>query len=464
MNNTKQPLQVIFQLAVFLILLISLQTYSQFTWTRTFGGLANDEALTSIQTRDGNYVVVGDSGYGTSSVIIKFSKQGDIIWKKIYTGADRVYIRTAEDPSGNLYFNTLNGILKINSAGNTLWNRSFSGTAGFQYLKFTDNNKYLICYGSNSLGKVDSSGHLIWFKNYSNTQYPNTYVLDVLELANSYYITGIVQSTVYQGFIRKLDTAGNEIWSKYTTAGSMLCSIVKSSSGSLIVSGNKSNFLYCRKLDLNGNTNWERTYTPDSLMNGYSIIKAGSNKFALATGGYGINSRFVIIDSSGNVTMNKIHFYAPLDKVMYLSISTPNDSGFIITGYIKPSNVTTFNWLVVKTDKNGNTTPIGINQISRNVPNDFKLYQNYPNPFNPSTKIKFEIPLSRGVDALGGRGVLIVFTVYDVLGREVYVHNESKPAGIYEMDFNGTNLTTGVYFYTLESGIFTQTKKMLMIK
>ncbi len=102
------------------------QTYSQFTWSRTFGGSANDEAFTSIQTRDGNYLVVGDSGYGASSVIIKYSKQGDIMWKKIYSGGDRVYIRTAEDPAGNLYFNTADGILKISSGGNTLWRKVFS--------------------------------------------------------------------------------------------------------------------------------------------------------------------------------------------------------------------------------------------------------------------------------------------------------------------------------------------------
>ncbi|MBE2219428.1 MAG: T9SS type A sorting domain-containing protein [Ignavibacteria bacterium] len=457
MKNYNKPLQICFNIFMIFLFFAAGQTYSQFTWSRTFGGTANDEAFTSIQTRDGNFLVVGDSGYGASSVIIKYSKQGDIMWKKIYSGGDRVYIRTAEDPSGNLYFNTADGILKISPGGNTLWRKVFSHVIGFQYLKFTEDYKYLICYGNNSAGKVDSSGNLRWYREYQNTTFPNTFVLDFIESNNAYYFTGIVQSTGYQGFIRRLDTAGNEIWSKYTTAGTMMCSLVKVSAGSFIVSGNTGNFLYCRKFDANGITKWERTYTADSLMNGYAIIRAGANKLALATGGYGINSRFVMIDSLGSLVMNKVHYYPPLDKVMYLSISGPNDSGFVLTGYIKPQNSATFNWLVVKTDKYGNTSPIGIEQISNNVPSGFKLYQNYPNPFNPVTKIMFDIPQDYS-------GQLVRFSVYDILGRIVYSLEETKKAGAYELSFDAGNYSSGMYFYTIEAGEFKETKKMILLK
>ncbi len=457
MKNLSIPLQVGFSLLVFTLMLAAEQTYSQFTWSRTFGGSANDEAFTSIQTRDGNFLVVGDSGYGASSVIIKYSKQGDILWKKIYSGGDRVYIRTAEDPSGNLYFNTADGILKISQSGNTLWRRVFSHVIGFQYLKFTDDYKYLICYGNNSAGKVDSSGNLKWYREYQNTNFPNTFVLDFLESNNSYYFTGIAQSTGYQGFIRRLDTAGNEIWSKYTAAGTMMCSLVKVSAGSFIVSGNTNNFLYCRKFDLNGVTKWERTYVTDSIMNGYAIIRGGSNKFALATGGYGINSRFVMIDSSGSLIMNKVHYYPPLDKVMYLSVSAPSDSGFVLTGYIKPQNSATFNWLVVKTDKYGNTSPIAIEQISNNIPSGFKLHQNYPNPFNPVTKIKFDIPSGTGKQ-------IAKFSVYDIVGRKVYGIEETKQPGSYEINFDAAGFSSGTYIYSIEYGEFKETRKMILIK
>ncbi|MBL8016262.1 MAG: T9SS type A sorting domain-containing protein [Ignavibacteria bacterium] len=457
MENSGKPLRICFTLILIALCFTTAESFSQFTWSRTFGGSANDEAFTSLQTRDGNYLVVGDSGYGASSVIIKYSKQGDVMWKKIFSGGERVYIRAAEDPSGNLYFNTADGILKISQNGNTLWRRTFSHLIGFQYLKFTEDFKYLICYGNNSAGKVDSSGNLKWYKEYQNTAFPNTFVLDFLESGNSYYFTGIVQSTGYQGFIRRLDTAGNEVWSKYTAAGTMMCSIVKVSAGSFIVSGNTNNFLYCRKFDASGVTKWERTYNSDSLMNGYAIVKAGPNRFALATGGYGINSRFVAIDSSGTVVTNKVHYYPPLDKVMYLSISSPNDSGFILTGYIKPQNSATFNWLVVKTDKSGNTTPIGIEQLSNNVPTGFKLYQNYPNPFNPVTRIKFDIPA-------GMSNQMVKFSVFDILGRKVHSLEESKQAGSYELSFDAAGFASGTYFYSVEYGEFKETRKMIILK
>ncbi|MFA7422019.1 MAG: T9SS type A sorting domain-containing protein [Melioribacteraceae bacterium] len=89
------------------------------------------------------------------------------------------------------------------------------------------------------------------------------------------------------------------------------------------------------------------------------------------------------------------------------------------------------------------------------VSTNFKLNQNYPNPFNPVTKIKYSIP-SDG---------FVTLNVYDVLGREVasLINNESK-AGVYEVEFNGANLSSGVYFYQLKSGSFSEVKKLILAK
>ncbi len=107
--------------------------------------------------------------------------------------------------------------------------------------------------------------------------------------------------------------------------------------------------------------------------------------------------------------------------------------------------------------------PIGIEPISTEIPLKFELFQNYPNPFNPVTKIKFHIPLSRGVDGVAGRGVLL--KIYDVLGKEiaVLVNEQLKPC-IYEINWNSENLPSGVYFYSLITNEFTQTKKMVVVK
>jgi hypothetical protein len=97
----------------------------------------------------------------------------------------------------------------------------------------------------------------------------------------------------------------------------------------------------------------------------------------------------------------------------------------------------------------------GIHNIGLELPNVYQLYQNYPNPFNPVTKINFDIP----------KQGLVTMKVYDVLGREVRtLINEVKSPGKYSIDFNGMELSSGVYFYRLESNGFTDIKRMVLIK
>jgi hypothetical protein len=87
--------------------------------------------------------------------------------------------------------------------------------------------------------------------------------------------------------------------------------------------------------------------------------------------------------------------------------------------------------------------------------NSFVLEQNYPNPFNPSTNIRYKV----------GNQQFVVLKVYDVLGEEIAtLVNEEKSAGTYEIMFDASVLTSGVYFYTLEAGSYIQTKKMILLR
>ena len=97
------------------------------------------------------------------------------------------------------------------------------------------------------------------------------------------------------------------------------------------------------------------------------------------------------------------------------------------------------------------------NEVSVNIsiPLEFALKQNYPNPFNPTTKINYQIP----------KASFVTLRVYDVLGKEVAtLVNEEKSAGSYEFQFDGSELSSGIYFYKLNAGSFTQINKMTMIK
>ena len=98
-------------------------------------------------------------------------------------------------------------------------------------------------------------------------------------------------------------------------------------------------------------------------------------------------------------------------------------------------------------------------EITLAQPKEFVLEQNYPNPFNPTTKIKYSIPVGTQ------RTVSVKLKVYDILGNEIaaLVNKEQQP-GNYEVEFDASNLSNGVYFYKLQSGKFLQTKKMLLLK
>jgi len=101
---------------------------------------------------------------------------------------------------------------------------------------------------------------------------------------------------------------------------------------------------------------------------------------------------------------------------------------------------------------------IGIKQISSEIPENFSLSQNYPNPFNPVTKIKFTIPAT-------GKNNYVKIAVYDVSGKLVSIlADDNFAAGTYETEFNGKNLASGVYFYRMINGDFSEVRKMILIK
>lgn len=98
---------------------------------------------------------------------------------------------------------------------------------------------------------------------------------------------------------------------------------------------------------------------------------------------------------------------------------------------------------------------IGVQQISSGVPEKFLLHQNYPNPFNPSTKINYEIK-SSGV---------VTLKVFDLTGKIIEtLVNEMQSAGIYEVEFYGAFLSSGIYFYKIQVGNYIETKKMIITK
>jgi hypothetical protein len=126
---------------------------------------------------------------------------------------------------------------------------------------------------------------------------------------------------------------------------------------------------------------------------------------------------------------------------------------FDVDGRTDIAVTTSFNKLAVLYNVGG---PTSVELQQNNLyPDKYVLNQNYPNPFNPSTTIEFSIPNSG----------LVQLSVYNILGEEVkQLLNEERSAGNHSVQFNSTNLASGIYFYRLQAGSFVVTKKMILLK
>jgi len=159
---------------------------------------------------------------------------------------------------------------------------------------------------------------------------------------------------------------------------------------------------------------------------------------------------YVVVTSSGGTTQ-----YTKMNSATLLSGTQGSKPGFrFVSGdscYVLYSESGPLNiWSAAGCS--GSISSVG-NQ--NQIPASYKLNQNYPNPFNPTTNIQYSIPING----------LVKIVVYDILGKEVAtLVNEVKTAGVYIVDFDASSLSSGIYFYKITSGNFSNIKKMILIK
>ena len=121
--------------------------------------------------------------------------------------------------------------------------------------------------------------------------------------------------------------------------------------------------------------------------------------------------------------------------------------------------VTGWGWVIDDLEIQGRL--VGVEDEKNNVPNTFSLSQNYPNPFNPTTTIRYSIPSNVRREMSN----VTQLKVFDILGKEVVtLVNEAKQPGIYEIAFDASALASGIYYYRLKAGDFTETKKMILLR
>ena len=138
-------------------------------------------------------------------------------------------------------------------------------------------------------------------------------------------------------------------------------------------------------------------------------------------------------------------FYDPPPTDHAWRLSFNSSTGDVVQDFTHNTNFTDIQW--------PNPSAVEDDELAALI--DYKLFQNYPNPFNPSTKIGFYL-LDRN---------FVTLKIYNILGSEIAtLVNEDLNAGYHEVDFEASEINSGVYFYTISSANFTSTRKMMLVK
>lgn len=155
--------------------------------------------------------------------------------------------------------------------------------------------------------------------------------------------------------------------------------------------------------------------------------------------------------NSGNSWETSTQLSSSFSGAYYPNVAVTGSKAHVIWHDVR--NGSTNSELYYDFNPTGNT--IGITNLSSEIPNSYSLSQNFPNPFNPTTNIKFAI----------SKAGLVKLNVFDIMGREIEILvNENLSAGTFNADWNAENHSSGVYFYKIQAGDFTDIKKMILVK
>jgi hypothetical protein len=444
-------------------------------WQKSYfnSGAHQDVARALTLDKYSNVYVVGEFSDTTdnsySFVTLKYSPSGDLLWARKKTNAYHYpYYRKGIiiDSSLNVHVicsdEHMSYLIKYNSNGDSLW--TFS-TTDFLTESLADYQNNILLTGGNKIKKISPEGELLWDKTIPTILYTSNLTKD---LNGNYYLCGEKNDTLY---LYKISATGEVIWSKYYKKYQIspfyyfenTQRIIFTKDGNILLGFEtpKTDIsdLTLMKFNLSGDLLWERKYSCADTSEQFLIeLKEDSRGF---------------IYSCGYSKMNKLPYYESSDYFVILKYD-PNGKLIRIT---RKQNIPTylgipFGFTIDKDDKfyiacDDYLTPSGrdnmilakysqpFDTLFIPLPSGFNLSQNYPNPFNVKTNIKFEIPKNANVKLL----------IYNALGKRIEtLVNRFMSANWYEITWDASPYSSGVYFYRLETEGFTSTKKMILIK
>lgn len=428
----------------------------------------------------GNIIVTGYPRTYSSNPVesglltLKYDNNGNLLWDKLISGTWAFAVRSIVDQSGNVYvtgrdwqYTATYDFVTIKYApdGTQLWLDTFDQDGGFHTptsMELDQSSNLFITGGGMSGGLItvmySSNGVRQWVKEETGTPGQSIRV----DNAGGIFITGsyydVNTGTGNDIRLIKYNYSGSLLWQKFYDFGNAefgkLINIDSQSnifvSGYGAIQGEFYVGWLIAKFDPSGNLLWYNRVKENQSWEEFPYFTlVGPLDEIYVTGNVGIVSggttyhglETVRYNSNGdNVWIAEANLYAGIGKGLALG----TDQSLYDVGQ--------FYYSIIKYSQ---SIPTNTGEVSLEVPETFNLLQNYPNPFNPTTAISFSVPFS----------AFTVLKVYDILGNEVTpLVSEEKPAGHYEVTWNATNLPSGIYFYTLTAGSFSQTKKMILLK
>jgi uncharacterized delta-60 repeat protein len=475
-------------------LTIKYNDLGEIQWAVRYNGTDNDtdEPVAIAVDRWGNVLVTGKSdetGRSNDITTIKYNSSGDSIWTRHYNGSSNSYdepFALTVDESGSIYITgQCNNIstyddfitIKYDSSGDMQWDKAYSSIGGGDCgnaIALDDSCNVYVTGTSRTLTtsydyttiKYNSDGDSSWIRKYNgpaNSQDSPTAI--AVDENGNVFVTGCSYGVgSYTDYATvKYNRDGVEQWAKrYNGTGNqddLSKGVVVDVSGNVYVTGQSrgsANFDYMTiKYNSAGDTVWTRRYNgstnSDDMATGIMIDNLGyiyvTGKTYSTSTGYDFGT--IKYNPAGVVEWMATNGSGGGNSDEPRAITLDKNENVVVTG--SGSGTGLYYFVTVKYIQG----PNAVEQTDETIPKDFALYQNYPNPFNPSTTIHFELP----------KETHVTLKVYNMLGQEMMtLVNENKDVGRYEVKFNASTLSSGVYYYRLVAGQFMETKKLILIR
>ncbi|MCD4846304.1 MAG: hypothetical protein K8R25_17645 [Methanosarcinales archaeon] len=395
MNSVKRTFKLILMLALLFLMLISINigcangAAPEEEWNKTFGGNSWGEISSIQQTIDGGYILAGyrwlngDYDY----LLVKTDSNGNEQWSKTFDGTEDNYASFVQQTidGGYIIANTYTHIVdsgdfwlvKTDSNGNEQWNKTYVGSnwLNIYSVQQTTDGGYILAgerwsYSDRDLllMKIDLNGNEQWSKTIGGTERDCAYSIQQTS-DGGYIITGETysySSDYWSDFwIVKTDSNGNEQWNKTFAEyyDEEACSVQQTTDGGYIIAGSTDWYstggydFSLKKIDSNGNEQWNKTFGGSNGDFAYSVQQTTDGGYIIAgyTYPYGADkSDFCLVktDSNGNEQWNKT--FGGINSDSANTVQQTTDDGYIIAGRTYSYGVGYGNFWVVKTDLNGN--------------------------------------------------------------------------------------------------------------